>query len=130
MELSLRTAAGSTSLGLAVSFALVTCAACKSQHEYVIPTASRQIFSQRCSVCHGMEGKGNGPAAAALAVKPRNYSDERWQDSVDDTRLRTIIVEGGPSVGLSPLMVANPDLKDKPDVVEGLVGLVRGFRGR
>jgi mono/diheme cytochrome c family protein len=130
MQLPVRAAPSSTSFGLAVSFVLAVVAGCKSQHEYVIPTASRQIFSQRCSVCHGMEWKGDGPAAGALAVKPRNYSDERWQDSVDDARLRTIIVEGGPSVGLSPLMVANPDLKDKPDVVEGLVGVVRGFRGR
>ena len=32
---------------------------------------------------------------------------------------------GGQSVGLSPMMAPNPDLKDKPEVVKGLVQLVR-----
>jgi mono/diheme cytochrome c family protein len=99
-----------------------------SAKTYVIPAESREIFAQRCSVCHGLGGKGDGPASAALNPKPRNYSDPEFQARVDDAHISKIIVEGGPSVGLSPLMVANPDLKDKPDVVEGLVGIVRGFR--
>jgi hypothetical protein len=47
---------------------------------------------------------------------------------VDDVHLAKVILEGGPSVKLSPLMPANPDLKDKPEVVAQLVQLVRGFK--
>ena len=37
------------------------------------------------------------------------------------------IIGGGPAVGKSMMMPANPDLKDKPEVVEGLVRIVRSF---
>lgn len=87
------------------------------------------VFTQRCSVCHGMSGKGDGPGAAALNPKPRDYSDAAWQKSVDDAYLAKVIVEGGAAVGKSPIMVANADLKDKPEVVKELVAKVRAFGG-
>ncbi len=31
------------------------------------------IYAQRCEVCHGAEGDGNGPAAANLDPKPRDF---------------------------------------------------------
>ncbi len=89
---------------------------------------AEQIFSQRCSVCHGMDGKGDGPGAAALNPKPRNYTDAKWQASVTDDLIAKTIVEGGAAVGKSPLMVPNADLKDKPDVVKALVAKVRSFK--
>ena len=36
---------------------------------------------------------------------------------------------GGAAVGKSPIMPASPDLDEKPEVVEGLVKLVRKFGG-
>ncbi|MEK6410635.1 MAG: c-type cytochrome [Acidobacteriota bacterium] len=30
----------------------------------------RKIFNQYCATCHGLTGKGGGPAAAALKVEP------------------------------------------------------------
>lgn len=32
--------------------------------------AGRQIYAQNCAVCHGVEGKGDGPSAVALNPKP------------------------------------------------------------
>ena len=85
------------------------------------------IFKARCSTCHGMDGKGNGPAAITLNPKPRNYTDPAWQKSVTDDHIREIIVKGGAALGKSPNMLANPDLADKPDVVEALMKKVRSF---
>jgi mono/diheme cytochrome c family protein len=112
--------------------ALLASAACsKSEARQLnmasIPQESRDIFAQRCSTCHGTDGKGTGAAAAALQTKPRNYTDKAWQASVTDAQLEKTIVEGGAAVGKSPLMPPNPDLKTKPDVVRGLVTLVRSF---
>lgn len=87
------------------------------------------IFNERCSACHGTEGKGNGPASAALNPKPRNYGDKAWQASVTDEQIRKTITMGGAAVGKSPIMPASPDLDEKPEVVEGLVKLVRKFGG-
>jgi mono/diheme cytochrome c family protein len=87
------------------------------------------IFNERCAACHGTEGKGNGPASAALNPKPRNYTDKAWQAAVTDEQLRKTITMGGAAVGKSPIMPASPDLDEKPEVVEGLVKLVRKFGG-
>lgn len=80
-----------------------------------------------CATCHGQSGKGDAPAAANFPVKPRDYSDKDWQDSVTDEYLAKAIVEGGAAVGKSPLMPASPDLKDKPEVLAALVAKIRGF---
>ena len=91
------------------------------------PITAELVFSTRCATCHGPSGHGDGPAAQALNPKPRNYTDPAWQKSVTDEQIKKTIVEGGAAVGKSPLMAANPDLADKPVVLEGLVKIVRGF---
>ncbi len=88
-----------------------------------------QIFNTRCATCHGADGKGTGPAAAALNPKPRDYSDAAWQKATTDDLIAKVILEGGASVGKSPLMAPNPDLKDKPAVVKELVAKIRSFAG-
>ena len=98
----------------------------------VQPTAeareqARQIFSTRCAVCHGAEGRGDGPGGAALDPRPRNYHDQEWQDSVTDKEIETAIVYGGAAVGRSPAMVGNPDLGSKPEVVAALREIIRNF---
>lgn len=89
--------------------------------------AARSLFESTCAVCHGPSGHGDGPAAAALNPKPRNYSDKAWQASVSDEDLRTIIVKGGAMVGKSPTMPGQPQLADQPAVVDELVALIRAF---
>jgi mono/diheme cytochrome c family protein len=88
------------------------------------------IFKSRCSTCHGMEGKGNGPAAVTLNPKPRNYTDPVWQKSVTDDHIRETIIKGGAAVGKSPMMAPNPDLADKPAVVDALVKRIRAFAAK
>jgi len=85
------------------------------------------IFNTRCATCHGQFGRGDGPGAAALDPKPRNYADAAWQTTVTDEYIEKVIVYGGISVGKSPLMVPNPDLEAKPGVVAALREKVRSF---
>lgn len=66
--------------------------------------AGEARFKQLCSACHGNTGRGDGPAAAGLPVKPRNLADAAWQGSVDDDYLLKVIREGGAAVGKSPMM--------------------------
>lgn len=88
-----------------------------------------QMFKMRCSPCHGEGGHGDGPGAAALNPKPRNYTDVAWQKSVTDDQIRKTILYGGAAVGKSPMMPPNPDLDGKPEL-DGLVAIVRGFGGK
>ena len=90
-------------------------------------TEAQQIFSTRCAACHGPTGHGDGPGAASLDPKPRNYHDQAWQDSVSDDEIEKAIVYGGSAVGRSPMMVGNPDLASKPATVAALREIVRNF---
>lgn len=89
----------------------------------------QEMFTQRCTPCHGTAGHGDGPGAAALNPKPRNYTDTNWQKSVKDDDIKKTILYGGAAVGKSPLMPANPDLDGKPEL-DGLVAVVRSFNGK
>jgi cytochrome c553 len=88
---------------------------------------ARNTFNTLCVTCHGTSGTGDGIAAANLNPKPRNYTDRAWQASVTDDQIRQIILMGGAAVGKSPVMPASPQFKDKPQVVDELVKIVRRF---
>ncbi len=88
---------------------------------------ARATFHSVCATCHGEDGMGDGPGAAALNPKPRNYTDKAWQAKVTDDEIKKAILGGGAAVGLSPAMPSQPQLRDKPEVVEALVRIVRSF---
>ena len=101
--------------------------------DQVSPAAQEEaqsIFKARCAMCHGPGGKGDGPAGMALNPRPQNWTDAAWQKATADAEIEKAIVGGGQAVGKSVLMPANPDLKDKPEVVKALVGIVRGAAGK
>ena len=83
------------------------------------------MFGDRCAVCHGPDGSGNGPGASNLDRKPVNFHDANWQRSVSNEQITKVIVYGGPAAGLSASMTANPDLEAQPEVVAGLVEYIR-----
>jgi mono/diheme cytochrome c family protein len=53
-----------------------------------------KVFQQRCVLCHGPEGRGNGPASAALKPPPRNFHDAVYMHSKTDDELLTSIRNG------------------------------------
>jgi high-affinity iron transporter len=86
-----------------------------------------ELFRSLCSTCHGMTGHGDGPGAAALTPKPRSFADQVWQKSVTDDQIKKTITFGGAGVGKSPMMPAQPQLKSQPQVLDGLVLIVRSY---
>lgn len=90
---------------------------------------AEDLFKTRCAPCHGESGHGDGPGAAALNPKPRNYTDVAWQQKVTDEDIKKTILYGGAAVGKSAAMPANPDLDGKPELDE-LVKTVRSFKGK
>jgi uncharacterized membrane protein len=85
-------------------------------------------FDTVCAACHGPNGDGTGPAAAALNPKPRDFRDAKWQASETDEDLGMVILGGGGAVGKSPAMPPNPDLAQKPEVVAELIKRIRAFK--
>jgi mono/diheme cytochrome c family protein len=83
------------------------------------------VFQTRCFVCHGREGKGDGPASSGLGASPRDFTNRSWQESTSDDRIRTVIRNGAQSVGGSTAMPPNPDLTDTQ--IQGLVQFIRSL---
>src|ERR1700677_1388425 len=57
-----------------------------------------KVFAQRCAVCHGPDGRGNGPAAPSMFPRPRDFSTGKFkykstaagEPPTDEDLLRTI----------------------------------------
>ena len=68
-----------------------------------IPLGAR-VFARRCAVCHGPDGRGNGPAAPSLIPRPRDFtlglfkfkSTPHGQPPTDDD-LKQIVASGLPA---------------------------------
>jgi mono/diheme cytochrome c family protein len=42
--------------------------------KYTSPNSGSEMFKNYCAVCHGMDGKGGGPAAGALKAAPADLT--------------------------------------------------------
>ena len=59
-----------------------------------------------CANCHGMLGKGDGPVANSMPVKPADHTNGTIMNREPDKFLFGIISKGGAAMGKSPLMPA------------------------
>ena len=50
-------------------------------------TAGAGLFSDNCGLCHGPKGMGDGPGAAAIKVKPANFTDKKLMSLETDGSL-------------------------------------------
>ena len=55
----------------------------------------RAVFEKHCAVCHGPQGKGDGPTGAMLTPKPADLTGAGTAKK-SDADLRTIIEKGKP----------------------------------
>jgi mono/diheme cytochrome c family protein len=84
------------------------------------------IFQTRCFVCHGREGKGNGPASTGLGATVRDLTNPSWQDSTSDETIGSVVRNGGQAAGGSIAMAPNRDLSDAQ--IQSLVRYIRRLR--
>ena len=52
------------------------------------------MFAQRCALCHGPDGHGDGPGSKALNPKPRNFHDKAYMSTRTDAQLLETIHKG------------------------------------
>jgi mono/diheme cytochrome c family protein len=69
-------------------------------------TEGKKLYTTYCSSCHGDNGKGDGPAAKALPIKPADHTDGSVMNPLSDKFLTDVISKGGSAVGKSPMMPA------------------------
>lgn len=86
----------------------------------------KEKYRQFCAVCHGASGRGDGPAAAALNPKPRNYTDKEFVARMTDRAMFEIIKQGGAAVKKSPSMPAwGEALRDEE--IHDLIAYIRSL---
>lgn len=119
------------SVVIALPLTLAVLAGACSQSSPPPPSAAQQeartMFDTKCAVCHGAGGAGNGPNADQFNPRPHNETDPAWQASVTDEQIREIIFKGGARVGKNHAMPSHTLLRDRPEVLDELVKIVRGF---
>ncbi len=54
------------------------------------------IYEKRCQLCHGAEGKGDGPMAARIREKPRDLTPSEVRDRLTDGEIFYKISVGKP----------------------------------
>ncbi|MCA9471903.1 MAG: cytochrome c [Nitrospirales bacterium] len=65
------------------------------------PTAGAAIFQEKCTGCHGEQGKGDGPDGMYLDPSPADLTSEDVRTD-PDSELVTIIREGKAGSGMPP----------------------------
>lgn len=62
-----------------------------------LKTKGQGLFAQNCVTCHGAAGQGDGPAAAALNPKPRNFTaGDGWKNGRKVTQIFKTLTNGLP----------------------------------
>jgi mono/diheme cytochrome c family protein len=67
-------------------------------------TRAGKLYSRYCSVCHGINGQGDGFNAFNLDPKPRNFTDSVFKARMDTILIKEVISGGGGVTGLSRMM--------------------------
>ena len=61
-----------------------------------------RLYVERCSPCHGDQGRGDGPTAPALLPPPRDFGDAAFWKGRSIADLRAIVKGGKPGTMMPP----------------------------
>lgn len=53
-----------------------------------------RVFDERCAVCHGDSGQGDGTLADVLGIRPRNYHQDRFLWGTSPSQIVTTVASG------------------------------------
>ncbi|MDD5643723.1 MAG: cytochrome c [Syntrophales bacterium] len=67
-------------------------------------SSGKSIFDDKCAMCHGTDGKGNGPAASSFNPAPKDFNTPAFWQDMTRTKIKDTIENGHgpmPAVDLS-----------------------------
>ena len=74
------------------------------------------MFKQKCSMCHGADGKGYA------AIKTPDFTDPKWQESITDEKIVETIKSGRKGTPMPPFAD-----KLKEEEIQALVKYIRAL---
>src|SRR6266545_7228076 len=92
------------------------------------PTGQR-IYAQHCQVCHGPDGRGNGPAAPSLIPRPRDFTLGQFKykstppdQPPSDADLMRVVSDGLPASAMPSWhdLLSDGDMREVVAYVKGL----------
>jgi high-affinity iron transporter len=80
----------------------------------------KSVYESRCAPCHGDQGGGDGPAAAAIEPKPRNFLAPAFWQGRTTTQLRLVVKDGKPGTLMAPFagVLSDAEIADVVAYVE------------
>jgi mono/diheme cytochrome c family protein len=66
--------------------------------------AGRSLYIDKCALCHGVGGDGNGPAGVALSPKPTDFTNPQYWQTASDQKIKDATLNG---VGVMPAFSFN-----------------------
>lgn len=60
----------------------------------------KKVFGTSCAMCHGNEGRGDGPAGASLRPPPRNLVEGKWKQGGRSQDLFKTLATGVPGTSM------------------------------
>lgn len=81
----------------------------------------RDVYRARCAACHGPEGRGNGPAAAAMNPRPTDFAVVAQRQATTDSSVADVIEHGRRSMPAFGRMLTRVQM-------DSLVGYVKTLR--
>ncbi len=67
-----------------------------------------KLFNDKCHICPGRRGDGNGPAAVALSPRPADFTDPKFWQNFNEAMIADTIRKGHgmmPAFDLSPVQI-------------------------
>ena len=113
---------------LATAILLLALSACECETapgQRVVTAVSREraeaVYLQKCAICHGERGDGQGPRRGSLFKKPPDFRQVAWREGKSLEQVRSVIRDGRPGSDM-------PAWKSLDDAeIAGLAKYVLGF---
>jgi mono/diheme cytochrome c family protein len=70
--------------------------------------AGQGVYSDKCAICHGQDGKGKGPAAGTFSPSPADFTSPAFWQNTSNAKITDTIENGHgpmPSIDLSPSQI-------------------------
>src|SRR5262245_1213196 len=65
------------------------------------PIKGKAVYEKHCLVCHGPQGKGDGPAGKMLKPPPADFTSAASQKK-SETELMLVVEDGKPGTAMGP----------------------------